>query len=209
MAWLGLAIALHLLHIQHIPVKLKYLLPLLQMVLAIGLLRLSNSWVKAMRGVEDIPGPSPAFNLLVCINAPVGAARAFWFRYLPGYWVDLTFIVAIGLFWYWIALNINSWRERRMVVMFTWWPMRIAGDLLLIGVGAILLVYVYVNQFGVRMAVEALRGPLSPGQLAWRWLVPNIGLPLVWSLALIFFFGRDFVHCVLRKKTRISSVAPG
>jgi hypothetical protein len=58
-----------------------------------------------------MPGPAPAFKLLVSINAPVALLRAFLYRHLPGYWDDVTFILGIGLFWYWIALNILRFRE--------------------------------------------------------------------------------------------------
>ena len=175
------------LHLLGVRVRLKYILPLLPMALSVGLLRSSYAWFRAMRHVADMPGPGPAFNLLVCINAPVAAARAFCFRHLPDDWDDAILVVASGLFWYWIALNLPSWREPRMVVMFRWWPLRVVGDLLLIAIEVALLL------IGPSLIVEAFRGFLAPDRLAWRWAIPSAARPLVWSLTLIFFFGRDFI----------------
>jgi hypothetical protein len=31
----------------------------------------------------------------------------------------------------------------------------------------------------------------------WQWFVPIMILPGLWSVALIMFFGHDFVRCVL------------
>jgi hypothetical protein len=80
-------------------------------------------------------------------------------------------------------------------------PLRITGDLLLLGIGIILLVL--FDGFGA----EALRSFLPPDQLAWRWLIPSAALPLAWSLTLIFFFGRELIHRVLREKPPIVNLA--
>jgi hypothetical protein len=83
----------------------------------------------------DMPGPSPAFQLLVSINAPLALPRVLVFRHLHGWWDPITFTVAIAFFWYWIGMNIVSWRQRRLAYLFSWRPLRLLTDILLIGVG--------------------------------------------------------------------------
>jgi hypothetical protein len=116
----------------------KYALPLVQMAIAGGLLWWSHLWQRTAMRIMDIPGPAPAFTFLISLNAPVALARTLWYHYLPDLWEHVVFIAAIGAFWYWIALNIHSWRERRVLFLFTWPPLRITADLLLIAMGVFL-----------------------------------------------------------------------
>lgn len=115
--------------------KLKYILPLAQMALAVGLLKSSELWYAAIMRVSDSPGISPEFRLLFAINAPIGLPRLLWSRFLPGSWDYPILIAAVGLLWFWVALNVNSWRQRRAIYMFSRAPFRIAGDLFLIATG--------------------------------------------------------------------------
>jgi hypothetical protein len=169
--------------------KLKYALPLAQTALAIGLLMWSYLWDRAQRG-NDMPGPAPAFKLLVSINAPVGLLRAFLYRHLPDYWDDVTFILAIGLFWYWIALNILRFREGRSPVMFAWPPLRLFADLLMIASGAFLGWFSIVNGLGF---------------LTWWWFVLCSAFYWVWCVVLIVFFGWDFLRCASQLSHRTSN----
>jgi hypothetical protein len=185
-----------------IPVKLKYTLPLAQMVLAFALLWWSNVLDLAARHVCDMPGPSPAFELLTSINAPVALARAFWYFHLPYLWDAGTLVVAVGLFWYWVALNIYSWRQRRTVFMFSWVPVRLAGDLLLIAVGVLWGLACVDEVRSIVHVAPAWSGTGCFGPLVWSMWLPSIvvaGLHLAWSLVLTLFFGGDFFRCVLRK----------
>ena len=171
-------------------VKLKYALPLVQMVLAVGLLVSDHFWLRTAMRRADMPGQSPAFTLLVSINAPVALARAFVFRRLPDQWDKVTFTAAIGLLWYWVALNLDSWRKRRTVSMFSWVPLRLVCDFVLLGVGV----------FWGGVWVRTLPHYLPVSWFGWLSLVLRMGLEPAWSLVLIFFVGRDFIHCILRKK---------
>jgi hypothetical protein len=173
--------------------KFRYALPIVQMALAAGLLRWSDIWLRAALRVNDMPGPAPALQLLVAINAPVSVARAFWFRYLPGYWDHVSLILAIGLFWYWIALSIRSWREGRTIVIFTWSPLRVAADLLLIAAGgffAFYFVHYTIYEFGI------VRRP---------WYFPIVISYALWSFSLIFFPGHDLFQCVFLRRHRAAN----
>jgi hypothetical protein len=125
--------------------KLKYALPLVQMALAVGLLRWSHLWYRSQAKISDMPGPAPAFTLLMSINASLALVRGFIYRYLPGYWDGAILIVVIGLFWYWIALDILRWRERRSVVMFAWHSLRIRISPMAEGCSRYVLFYVLVS----------------------------------------------------------------
>jgi hypothetical protein len=169
--------------------RLYALLPLAQMVIAGGLLWWSNLF-RALTHLQDMPGPDRAFILCISINAPVFLLRALWFRHLSGWHDHALLIVVIGLLWFWVALNITSWQSRRAVRMFAWKPLRSAGDLLLTAVGGLLGFVVVMN-----FPEVAIRIKYSQNLTEALWLASEPALFLAWSIVLIFFFGRDFIHC--------------
>jgi hypothetical protein len=160
---------------------LKYGLPLVQMALALTLLMWSQLYT---------PGTSPPFQLLVSINAPVALLRAFWFRHVPHSCDGGMFIAASGMLWYWVALNICAWHERRAVCSFASKPLRLIGDSVLVGVGAF---WAFV------CAHEFLQGYWPHTPFGYLWDSLCIGLMSAWSLALTFFFGRDLIRCILTR----------
>lgn len=190
-------------------VKLKYALPLAQITLALGLLWWSQVQFEADMRIMDMPGPAPAFTLLIAINGPAVLPRAFWANYLSTLWDDLALIAAVGLLWYWIALNIDAWRKRRIVVMFSWTPLRLAGDLLLVVAGMFFGSVCVWEQLPLKAALHGVRGEALLNYLPQRlpWFIAVTSLLLAWSLALIYFFGRDFIHCILRKNPAPASPA--
>jgi hypothetical protein len=163
--------------------KLKYVLPIVQTLLAVALL----IWNRAELHKQSVYGTPLPFKLLCSINAPVALLRELlWSHRLYCRWDYILFVAAIGVFWYWVALNIHSWRQTRRVLMFSWAPLRLAGDAVAVGTGALWL-FVY------------WREPRSPYMPAWpNWIDFLMALLIMWSVALIFFFWRD-LHCVLRK----------
>jgi hypothetical protein len=166
------------------PVKLRYALPAVQMALAAGLIWWSDQWLEAQMRLHHMADPAPAFTLCICINAPIALPRALWFRHVSTFWDSVVLVLAVGVLWYWVALNIESLRRVGKVLMFRWVPLRLAGDLLLIATGAF---------SGVRLAPEARRNLMF---WPWPWRL-SIGVSLLaWSFGLIFFFGRDFIHCL-------------
>jgi hypothetical protein len=171
--------------------KLKYALPTVQTFLAIALLVWTYRWEMALLRTQDMPGTPPCFTLLIAVNAPLAIPRMLVFRYLRGWWDDVTLVVAIGVFWYWVSLNIESWRQSRRVCMFSWIPLRLTGDTIAVGVGAVWLFMLWRNypHYGFSWA-------------DWMWLVPSVCLILFWSLTLIAFFGRDLFAAFCTKSAK-------
>ena len=171
--------------------KLRYVLPVAQMALAAMLLWWSNAVLIAANRHHYVLGTTSQFSFLVSLNAPVAFLRAFWFRHLPFLWDDITFTAAIGLLWYWVALNLHSLRQKRKVCMFSWPPLRLIGDIGAIGVG--------VGVFWGFIYWRSRLGCIPVSWLGWLWCALLVSLPLAWSVFLIFLFGRDFIHCILRR----------
>jgi hypothetical protein len=176
--------------------KLKYVLPLAQTLVAVSLLVWTDRWARALMRVDDMPGNPPSFTLLLAINAPLAIPQALVFRYLPGVWRDIAFVVAIAVLWYWVALNMESWQQRRRILMFSWTPLRLFGDIIVFGVG-VMLALVLAGDFVLGRAYSL---PPRLSLTEWLWFVPCACLPILWSALLIFLFGRDFVYCLLRSK---------
>ena len=116
-------------------VKLRYVLPVAQMALAVCLLWWTNLWWKSVARFDDMPGTAPAFKVCISINAPIMLFQLLWSRYLSTFGDTLLLVLAVGVLWYWVGLNVESWQRNRTVVMFGWAPLRMGGDLLLIAVG--------------------------------------------------------------------------
>ena len=168
-------------------------MPAAQMVLAAALLWWSERWFRTVGRFDDMPGPAPASRLFFSLNAPVLLAQNLWSHCVSARGDSVALVVAAGVLWYWVALNVESWRRSRSVLGFRWIPLRLAVDLLLVAMGAF---------WGLVFAAEG-RDALSPYlHLHWSgslWLSGILGPLLAWSVVLIAFFGRDFVLC-LRKK---------
>jgi hypothetical protein len=170
--------------------KLKYVLPLVQTLVAVALLVWTYRWERALMRVQDMPGTPPSFSLLIAINAPLAMPRALVSLYLPGWWDYITLIAVIGLLWYWVALNIDSWRHRRTIFTFSWLPLRLAVDAVAVGIGGVLTLVSWQSIF---------HGYLRFSWGRWVWFVTCMGLFLAWAAVLIFCFGRDLLHCILRR----------
>ena len=115
--------------------KLKYTLPLAQTMVAVALLVWTDRWERALMRIQHMPGTPPSFTLLIAINAPLAMPRMLVYRYLPGWWENITLVVAIGVFWYWVSLNIESWQQSRRLFLFSWTPLRLVGDTIAVGIG--------------------------------------------------------------------------
>jgi hypothetical protein len=170
--------------------KLKYILPPFQMAFALALMLWDQQWQRRMR-LSDMPGPSPAFTFLTAINFPAAILRMLWFQHLPDFWDALTFILAIGLLWYWVSLNLGSWRERRTVSLFSWTPLRVVTDFILLSGGAF-----YIFDF-----FRSRRGYMHWwGGSQWA---SNL-IALAWCVVLVLLFGRDLLQNVRRRGRVIS-----
>ena len=188
--------------------KIKYVLPVVQMALAGALLWLDQVWFLAAVRKCDVPGPSsPAFGFLMSINAPLVLPRTVWDRYLPFYWSQAALIVSVGLLWYWLAGNVPTWWRRRFVFNSLWRPARFTVDVVLIVLGLL------CGLAALSFALDVVHYPHSYthavgcfGPNLWSHLLPGIliaCLYLVWSLAAVLLFGNDFMRCI-RGNNRLS-----
>ena len=118
-----------------------------------------------------------------------------WFWHVPYLCDAAASITLIGLFWYWVAMNIKTLRERRRVLMFKWLLLRVTSDLLLIGAAFVL------GAIGASTLITAPRPyPLEMGP-AWLWFVPTVAIELAWAFSLMLLFGRDLIQCAFQKET--------
>jgi hypothetical protein len=163
--------------------KLRYVLPLVQMALAVALLWQSNLWFKEAVRLSDIPGPSPAFELCRSINAPIALFQALWFRYASSSADNIVFVLAVGALWYWVGVNFESWRRYRAVLVIRRKSLRLAIDLVLFAMG-VLLAIVFMSE------MRKVLPYFDPRSL---WSLAIFGPYVLWSLVLMFFFGRDFI----------------
>jgi hypothetical protein len=154
------------------------------MALAVYLLWSTYRCEAAFKRIYDAPPIPHAFTLLVFMNAPANLLRWAWFYHVDGVWSDAMFVALIGLLWYWVALSICSWRERRSIVLFSSAPMRVVADLALIAMGPTIAL-------GFR--------PVDVAHLPWLWRIPVAACFLVWSLGPVIIFGHDLIDCFRRK----------
>lgn len=186
--------------------KLRYVLPLAQMTLAVVLIWQSQVWFERVRHESDMPGPAPHFTLLFAINAPVFFPRALWFEHISYYWDNIILVAMIGLLWYWVALNVIAWRTRRAVQMFSWMPLRLGCDAILTFYGLLFGVMCIWDTVTPTIGLDGPYG-LRNLDLDWRWqrslMATVMVLLLTRCIGLTYLFARDFAHCILRKKPMI------
>ena len=98
-------------------VRLRYLLPVGQVLVAIGLYAWSDAWFREASKHSSMPGLPLGFTILISLNAPLALPREFYYRHtgIPDLGDRVVLLVGIALLWYWVARNIESWRERRTV----------------------------------------------------------------------------------------------
>jgi hypothetical protein len=183
--------------------KIRYVLPPVQMAIAMALLLWNDTLLLASRRWCDMPGASPASRLLTSIDAPVALLSMAWDRYLSYPWNVAARLGAVGIFWYWVALNMEAWRERKEILMISLRPARWTLDVLLFLSGFVLGVIGAEDMYEViRYAPFATR-PGCFGPYPWLTIVPDATvacLLLGWSFVLVYFFSRDFVHSIRRSR---------
>ena len=196
-------------------IKLRYVLPMAQMALAWTFLY----WDRTIPFAGcDAPEPSPPFEIFFAINAPLALLRPFWKVLPPAIWggdryllspslSDLIAIPAVGLLWYWVALNHRALRQHGAVLMFKWRPARFVLDGLLIVLGIVLglkgIDYArqLVRSLGWVMPLIHGRGCYGPFWLELLSSVAVGGALLGWCFVFLFAYGRDFIHCARRTAT--------
>ena len=195
-------------------INIKYALPLAQVIFAWMLLQWDHSLQNpANHNRCDMPGPSPPFEILFSINAPLLLPRPFWeglFGSIWGYdspvtywWRVSTLICAVVFLWHWVALNVQAVRRRGTILNFTWRPARFLIDGLLVALGLLLGLLGAGKARVVQYLPWFTRWIHETGCYAPIWLellsaITAACVLLCWSFALVFFYGRDFVHCARR-----------
>jgi hypothetical protein len=155
------------------------------MVLAVGLFTWGQMWLRTVARHDDMPGPSPADTLLFTINGPIGVLTGYWGRWLPPVWSMALYIAGVGALWYWVALNITHWPQRKTLYLFRYTPLRIGTDLLMLCFSPLLLFFGVGRPFPFDV-LSALA----------------VACSFIWFFAWIFFAGRDLILCISRKRLR-------
>ena len=144
--------------------------------------------------MDDSPGVHPGFVLLLVLNLPVSVpVKLLFYGRVPTLWFDALLVVTIGLFWYWVALRMLLYGERKTLLTFNSTWMRISTDLLLISVSVFL---------GWSIVEEIRDYPfmLSPSRFGgWLWFFPICVSFLFWSLGSMLVFSYDLANCVLHR----------
>ncbi len=186
--------------------RLKYVLPFVQMALATWMFRYAAVWTReAERRLETKVGPGPTWYLAFFINEPASILRITWFNFVVDYLWDCVLLVSVtGLFWYWIAMSIESWRTRRELFLFKSLPLRAVADLLLVALGILL---------GFANANEASRGSFIPLTAQSWWIYVVLFFQVFWPIALVLFPGYDLIRSfrrdyVQRRKLSRATVPP-
>jgi|ERR1035437_656302 hypothetical protein len=171
-------------------VRWGILLPFVQMAIAVVLLLLGYVHDRVATGVTP-----PPFETLLCyaISAPVLLLRLCYTYFLgiirwptsvsTGIIVDdALFISGAGLLWYLVGHAFDSRGQRRTSRKFLSNQLRMTADVLLV-------------LFGAALGVVGI----GERQYQYGFL---LGTPFVlWSLAIVAFYGRDLVRLVRRKES--------
>ena len=168
-------------------VRLKYALPLAQMALAVALIWQS---FRELAGAHIKGGSTPAFGLLVLINPPAAMLRRLWFNYVDNPWDNVMFVASVGVFWCLVGFSIDSWQK---LLLFTWKPLRVAADLVLIALGPYFIWFL---------------GRVDVADMPWQWRAPALAVVFCWLLGTPFIFGRELIHCLRRNGSPPARLAP-
>ena len=177
--------------------RLKFLLPAIQMLLAATLLFLANR--RTDYGLLGGYGPPER---LVCwaINAPVAFVYGLttwaqeemrvtgWIAFNYSIVGPLTFVLAVGVLWYLVGAEIEAHRKTGRGHLPSHRGLRSAADILLVAAGMILGTGVIGLWDPIRRVHD------SPGYA----VMVAVGYG-VWAVMLVAVYGRDLVLLVLHK----------
>jgi hypothetical protein len=167
--------------------KLRYVLPMVQIFVGIALCYWFDRWFYELKGVSfsGVHGPSPGFALLASLNAPVLLVWVLCFRHLSWFW-DCWVLISLGaLWWYWVGLNVEYWRREKRAFLFLWTPLHIGADLVLIADGAYWAFVLIYRRNVIDLGLFS----------SWSWIA-YLGPFIFWAVVLVVFFGRDLIQSI-------------
>jgi hypothetical protein len=198
--------------------KLKYILPLVQITVAVALIFLGSGQDVSLQdrihercGICEVAFTAPAWHVCDGISGPL---RPLWNGWLlrdklalRGYaWSWIVPLALIALLWYWAGLNISSWIVRKQLVLPSKRFLRLPCDVLLVLIGLLC-----ANYFIYGSAECGVVKLIYHWHKCWHGWFDELTLLegamdlaattfyFVWAVVLIGFFGRDFVKsCVPR-----------
>lgn len=175
-------------------IKLKYALPLVQMVVAWAVM--DWTWLFHYFAFNNW-GPTPPMWFVAMIDFPASEILLLALRWSDlgrlGLWL---FIALVGVLWYWVLRNVEEWRETGRLWLHDRRAARVAEDIALIAFGCISLAVAQMD-FHLQIVLE---GPRAAGRL-WPWAAGAVLCNLGWFVGLVFFFGRDMVQTLWSKNS--------
>jgi hypothetical protein len=169
--------------------KLKYLLPVTQIVFAIFLLHQQQLWIIQNRH-QDMPSPGAAATVLALINSPIAVLRGIWSRSFHVFWPDWFFVLVLAVFWCWAGQEIESRLGRRGQATVARESFRIAADVLLTWCSVGLV-------FGSRY--------IDVRWFPWPYIVVSVMFFLFWTLVPLLLLVRDLLSIARRDRVSLLS----
>ncbi|SRR6266700_463748 len=187
--------------------KLKIILPIAQVVIAIGLLILAHqqlkgtSWGRTGTSWNQSAGGAPARRICIALNAPVIFFHnlGLWDRVSglgggkePGLGDrtllsgdDFIWLIGIALLWYLIGLIIELKLRKRKNLVLAFTPLRVGFDLILVFMAITFAAGTFDSWFE------------APG---WAISVVTATLFLAWTFGLLVYCGYDTVSWIKERR---------
>jgi hypothetical protein len=192
--------------------KLQYILPLIQIMVAAGLIFLGKGQDTNLQDrihercqVVEVAYVAPAWHLCDGISGPL---RPFWIsvflcdKYSPfsNAWPWIVSMALIALLWYWTGLNLSSWIAKKQLALPSKRFIRLPCDVLIILFGILCAQYALygTNECGIVRLIHNWHECWHGIEEVFRPVESVMDLAattcyLMWAVVLIGFFGRDFV----------------
>lgn len=180
-------------------IRLRLLLPAIQIVIAVLLLIVGNNQMAAHRGQDVYFGP-PANWICYALNAPATVLRSavmyLWEKLGRPFDTHVIaidnaiFILGVGLVWFLVGAGIEVWlrKGRNVDPLVSAGPLRLVIDLSLMLLG---LAFVVLVGYGTRdlLRMQSLASAIT-----------QAALYAIWGLVLLIVYGRDFLHRITAEK---------
>jgi hypothetical protein len=180
-------------------IKLKYALPLVQMLVAWAVL--DWTWLFRYFAFNNW-GPTPPIWFVMMMSFPSSEVVLLAMRWSEpdrlNLWLFMwLFIALVGVLWYWVLRNVEAFRETGRPWLHLRPALRVAEDVALIALGFFSL-FVALTDFHLDFVLE---GPRVAGRF-WPWAFGAVLCNMGWFVGLVFFFGRDLVQTLRSSNPR-------